>query len=281
LGQAIGTVPHAVGQLKKALAERTSVDAPDITIKDPPGRDLATRELRELQDRYDALISDLIASIKTRSLDWQIKMYIMETLCAHFFSTGDFDALSDVLLNHVDPVIRAETALYIIGVATGDAPVIDIIHVPGAERDALEQKIKNKVYLKNLAQILLDVAISVGTIKTMNYDHGLIDGSKYDEWPLAAVALQGLVVAAEHTDISSMIPALVSLLPGDQGIRYYACWVLRTIGRRKATAQRVIDELDASGEIKKLIASNDNEITQLRDECQAQLIQKARKKKKK
>jgi hypothetical protein len=272
VGTSSGFMPNATGQLMRAFVDGTSAQAPGITIK-PNGLESASKELHDLGELFDGVINDLISAIKTRSLDWQVKMYIIETLCAHFFNTGDLDALSTLLLDHEDPVVKVETALHVIGMATGDAPVIDIIHVPGPERAALKKQLSNKAYMRKLAEVLLDVATSDETRKTMAYDHGY-GTSRYCEKSLQIAALYGLVVSAEHVDLSSFIPAIIPLLKGNNLSRD-ACWVLKTIARRKSTsAQHVLDEVNAMCETRNLDLSKDPEIKKLVDECQALLKNK-------
>jgi len=273
LNHAGSTLPRAQGQLVKAFLDGTSPERQGIAEKVIASiADAASKELQDLDTRYDALIKDLISQLQQGPTDWETKMYIIDTLCAHFLSEGNLDAITKLLINHKDPVIRTETILFIIGMATDDAPVVDIIHVPAAERTALELLKSNKAYLRELSQILLDVAIK-GEGTTLDFSK--YSKTKHVEKPLQIAALYGLVVAAGHIDLSFAIPAIVTLLPGDARLNYQACWALKSIAERsKKRAQLVLDEIAKLSDDKKQELSKDQNFTDLLAECKKRLRKK-------
>jgi hypothetical protein len=260
-------LPNTLGQLKQAFAEGTS--APTTHIAGAGLSDqvhAARQELDELRGRYDEIMHDLIEVIRHRSPDWQIKMYAVESLCHHFLSQGDWSSLSDLLLKHPDPVVRVSTARLVIGIATGDAPVTDLVHTARKLRMFLETEIATQARMDELVEVLLEVAL-VGSGMTFEYDHGY-GSSRYSPSSTRSVALYGLVVAADHqAELAYAIPALVGMLSQDKQLNYQVCWVLRTAAKKIQCARAILGEIDKSNRSRKLELLRDAEVKRLVDEC--------------
>ncbi len=270
VGISRSTIPSATGQLVKAFAEGTTPQAPGMQVNGyQDGINAAWREIAELHNRFDALILDLKADILSRDLSPDVKKYIIDALCTHFLSRQEQATVTKVLLNHKDPAVRTETTLYILGFATEDAPVVDIIHVPREARAALKTLLTRTTYIRGLAKILLDVAL---TGSRTNDEPESVSNVGSHERSLRAKALYGLVVAAQHVDLTAFIPSLITLLGKDKWVNYDTCWVLKTIlKQRKNCAQRILDELDQlDATIKKRI-SRDPEVEKLVAECKKKL----------
>jgi hypothetical protein len=152
--------------------------------------------------------------------------------------------------------------------------VIDLIHVPREEMAALRALLPNKAYLRALATVLMDVALSGDVRTTMSYDHGY-GSSKYYEKPVQIPAFDGLVVAASHVDLSGSIPAVVARLQGDVRFKYRACWLLKTLANQKrANALLILDELKALGEANLNELLKDKDVKKLVETCQARISKK-------
>jgi hypothetical protein len=83
------------------------------------------QELENFNGRYPFLIKSLISAIKNnwQQINWQIKKYHIEFLTDHFLYNNDWQSLHSLLLEHQDSVIRVETALDLLYIATEEYPV--------------------------------------------------------------------------------------------------------------------------------------------------------------
>ena len=111
------------------------------------------------------------------SHNWQIKTYLVDTLIQVFLTQDDWEALRSELLHHPDPVIRLSTAMLLIGVATGDAPVADLIDVTRKMMSASEKGITLQGRLDELAAVLVEIVFAEDSY-TFEYDNGF-QSSKY------------------------------------------------------------------------------------------------------
>lgn len=271
-----GALPHAFGQLTKAFVEGGNL--PSTQIAQDLGARLETvrEELNELGGRYAGLVRELGEIIQRSPVDWHIQMYAIESLFNDFALRNDWDSLSGVLLHHADPAVRVATAKLVIGIGTGDAPVLDILHATGQLRGFLEVEVAKKDRMDELVAVLLELALTdSGT--TLEYDHGY-GNSRYNQASIRKIALYYLVVAAGHrARMLHAIPALVGLLSPDKWLNSQVCWVLRTLAEKsKKGAQGVLDELDklrASKRATKKIFGDDN-VEQLIQLCQKRLAKK-------
>ncbi len=273
-------LPNTFGQLKTAFAEGTSAPTTQIAGAGLSDKMQAARkELGELRGRYDELVRDLVEVIQHRSPDWQIKMYAVESLCHHFLSQSDWDSMSSLLLKHPDPVVRVSTAKLVIGIATDDAPVIDLVHTTRGLRTFLEAEIAKKARMNELVEVLLEIALS-GSGTTFEYDHGYGSSSYYPK-SARSVALYGLVVAADHkAEMAHAVPALVGMLSKDKRLNYEVCWVLRTLAhplrvswgeKKKKIAQTILDEIEKIDPSRELKLLADEEVKKLVEECAKRL----------
>jgi hypothetical protein len=154
------TLPPTFGALKKFFADGTTTQPTEVANSAlAPRTDLIRSELEEFRNRYPTLIREMIDVITTRSLEWQVKIHNAESLLAHFIREGDFDQIRNILLQHNDPVIRVEMAHKLLGVATLDAPVIDLVHVPVGNRNASKKILADKTNISQLAHILFEAAL--------------------------------------------------------------------------------------------------------------------------
>lgn len=265
-------LPNTLGQLKTAFAEGTRAPTTRIAGAERNSNVQAAEQAwAELRGRYDELMRDLVEAIQRPSLDWQIKMYAVESLCQHFLSHKDWEALSRVLLHHPDPVVRLAAARLVIGIATDDAPVIDLAHVSRPLRTFLAAEIAKKARMNELVEVLLEIALS-NSGSTFEYDHGY-GSSRY--YPASArwVALYGLVVAADHkARLDHAIPALVGLFSKDKQLNYQVGWVLRTLAEKRKTSARAIlaevNKLEAASQLELL---TDEEVKRLVQECRRRM----------
>lgn len=265
-------LPSTMGQMTRAFAE--GAGAPSTSIgasQQSPVVNAAVAELRELRGRYDSLMGEIAGVIFRPGLDWQIKMYAVESLCFHFLAAGDWEALSRLLLANPDPVIRVESATLIIGMGTDDAPAIDLVHAPAGMRTRVAKEIAKAVHMAELVAVLLDLARSTTDAVTMKYDHGY-GSSKY--WPrgVRSSALYGLVLAAGHgSTVVAAVPALVGLLSADKNINAEVCWVLREVASKKPGAQAVRDALDRLESPLKARILADAEVVRVLETCREKL----------
>ena len=265
-------LPGTMGQMKRAFAE--GAGAPSTSIgasQQSPVVSAALPELRELRGRYRSLMDDLAGVILRPGLDWQIEMYVVESLCFHFLAAGDWDSLSRLLLANPDPVVRVESAALIISMGTDDAPAIDLVHAPGGMRTRMAKEIAKTAHMEELVAVLLDLArLATGAV-TMKYDHGY-GASKY--WPrsIRSSALYGLVVAAGHgSTVVAAVPTLVGMLSANKNVNAEVCWVLREVARKKAGAQAVKDALDRLESPLKARILADAEVQRVLEACRGRL----------
>jgi hypothetical protein len=265
-------LPSSFGQLKKAFAEGTGPPTSRAAGSGQSEKDQAVQnELDELRSRYDELVTGLIDILLHRSLDGQIKAYAIESLYYHFLSQDDWGSLSAVLLKHADPVVRVSTARLVIEIATGDAPVIDLVHTTRNLRKSLEAEIAQKSHMDELVGVLLEAALSgVGTV--LEYDQGF-GSSKYYPTDIRYVALYGLVVAAGvKADLTYAIPALLGMLAPKQWLNKDICWVLRAYAENQTQgAQAVMSEIEKIDSLRKAALLKDAEVLRLIDVCNQQI----------
>ncbi len=282
MGKAPGSaLPPTFGALKKAFAEGTTTQPTGVVNTALAQKvERVTVELEEFRNRYPALIREMVDVITTRSLEWQVKMYVAESLLAHFIREGDFDQIRKVLLQHKDPVIRVEMAHKLLGVATLDAPVIDLVHVPVGDRKASKNILADKAHITEMAHILFEAALH-DDVKTMEYDHGY-GTSKYWEQPLRAKALYGLNLAADLVDVGFILPAIFTLISTDRWMSNRVFWLLKTMAKHEmVNAQQIQAELDKLDESLKTIFAKEFEFTSLKQECRKKIRKKKAASKKK
>lgn len=235
-------LPKTMGQMKTAFAEGSGAPSTSIAAAglDETQR-IARAEMDRLTARMDTIMADLVQTLQRPGLDGQIKTYAAESLCNYHLARCDWDALSAALLHHPDPVVRALAARLVIGVATGDAPVIDLVHTDASIRGFLEKVITDKARLDELVSVLLDVSVNAGGTLPQ-YDHGYGKSNWY-EGSLQSYAMYGLVVAAgQGADLSAAIPRLLALLP-DERLSRDVCWILRQAASRRKATRQITDEL--------------------------------------
>jgi hypothetical protein len=269
-------LPPTFGALKKAFAEGTTTPPTKVT-NDAFARklDVIRIELEEFRKRYPVLIREMIDVITKRSLEWQVKMYIAESLLAHFIREGDFDQIKKLILQHKDPVIRVEMAHKLLGVATLDAPVIDLVHIPVGDRNASKNILVDKTRITQIANILFEAAYH-DDVKTFEYDHGY-GKSKYQEQPLRAKALYGLNLAADLVDVGFILPVIFTLISPDKWTSNRVFWLLKTMAkRRKVNAQLILAELNKLDEATKQLFAKDFDYTSLLAECKKKVQKRAR-----
>jgi hypothetical protein len=239
------SLPNPMGAMKKAFAEgtRAPTPLPERVTLDERTRS-ARRELAELNGRYSALMDELRQALQQRPLEWQIKTYATEALFHHFLVQDDWEALNSVLLEHADPVVRISVASWVIGIATGDSPVIDLVHTSRNLREMLAARISKEGRWAKLIQVLMDAALN-DRGKTLEYDHGY-GSSSYSTRSLRSLALYSLVVAADHQPklMEQNIPALMGLLGEYKSLNYQICWILRTLAEKKHAAPLILAELE-------------------------------------
>lgn len=274
VGNTPGTLPPTLGRLRKVFAEGTSTPQTEVANTEIAKKiDVIRKELEELRNRYPDLVREMIDVITTRSLEWQVKMYVAETLLAHFIREGDFDQIKKVLLPHKDPVIRVEIAEKLLCVTTLDAPVIDLVHMPSNERAASKNILSDKARMTEIAHLLFEAAI-YGDAKTLEYDHGY-SKSKYLERPLRIKALYGLNLAADLIDVAFILPVILTLVSGDTWVSNNVFWLLRTVAKRKkVNAQLILTELGKLDETIKQQFAKSTEYTSLLAECRKKVKKK-------
>ncbi len=236
-----GTVPHALGTLKKAFLDGstpspTQVQGADTKIES------ATKELLELNHRYADSINDLISCLKKEIPNLNLKIYIIDSLCHHFMNEGNLDIIDNLLLKHENVFIRVRTANYLAGISTTDAPVSDLIHIPRKFLEASKAFISDKKYITELKEIFLSTALSSEEI-IYEYDDGY--NSRRYKKPLQYDALYGLRVIVKYIDLSKDIPKIVGLFSTkDRALNDYASWLLRELLTSKANAVAIREEIE-------------------------------------
>ncbi len=275
VGKAPGSaLPPTFGALKKAFAEGTTTQPTGVANTALAQKvERVIVELEEFRKRYPTLIREMIDVITTRPLGWQVKMHIAESLLAHFIREGDFDQIRNTLLQHKDPVIRVEMAHKLLGVATLDAPVIDLVHVPVGDRNASKKILADKTNITQMAHILFEAALH-DDVKTWEYDHGY-GKSKYWEQPLRAKALYGLNLAADLVDVGFILPTIFTLISADKWMSNRIFWLLKTMAKhRKVHAQLILAELKKLDEPTKKLFAKEFEYTSLLTECKKKVQKK-------
>jgi hypothetical protein len=265
-----GTVPQPPGKLRKAFLEGT-YPQPNEPIEE--GREtiveLAGLELNELKTRYETIIGDFIEIVESRSPEWQIKKYIVDSLVLHFINNGDWNGISK-LLKHGDPVIRLETLKNIVRYSTEDAAVIDIIHVPYDIRKKYAKILKKKGQMDEIVQVTVELALSDHGY-TQEYDD-LCGYPEYYRKPVQDVALYCIVVLAKFADLSKYIPQLVDLLSENKHLNYMVSWALGSIAEQNKENAKLILKLikNKKSQIGDII-SQDEEIQRLLKLCRKEL----------
>jgi len=267
-----GVLPHAFNQLTKAFAGGTAPGETRIAgegLSKNPER--AKKELEEVSNRYDRTIEDLIDVLKYDSPGWHIKIYIIESLCNHFLTGGDWKSVRNLLIRHRDPVIRVSTAKLITGVATNDSPVMDLLHMTEELRSSVKKLISRKKHMDELVRVLMDLALA-GEGTTLEYDHNF-GSSRYCEWGIPSVALYCLVVATESkADFTPLIPELVGMLSRNKSLRHYVSWVIRRLAeKKKKSSQAVLDEIEKIPPSRRARILKDKEVKRLIEECNKKL----------
>ncbi len=259
-----GTLPHAVGTLKKAFLDGSTPNQTQIADKRSEKKiEYASKELLELNNRYNDAIYDLISCLKKEIPNLALKNYIIESLCSHFLNEGKPDMIDSLLLKHEDVVIQVKTANYLVGISTTDAPVSDLIHVPRKFLESSKTFITDKKYLSELKEIFLLAALTAKEI-VLEYENEYHHYKK----PLQYDALYGLVVITEYIDLSKEIPKIVNLfLPKDIGLNHNAAWLLKKICTSKANAVAIMEEIEKREDFKKSKILEDKEVQSLIMEC--------------
>jgi len=268
---AANPLPSPMGQMKRAFAEGAGAPSTSIGASKLGQTASAARvELKELRGRYDNLMDDLRGVIRRPELDWQVKMYAVESLCFHLLAAGDWGSLSRLLLANPDPVVRVESATLIIGMGTDDAPAIDLVHAPRGMRARMANEITQTAHIAELVAVLLELARLTDGV-TMEYDHGY-GSSKYYSRSIRSSAVYGLVVAAgQGSAVNAAVPALVGLLSADKRTNAEVGWVLRAVAKGEPGAQTVKDALDRLESPLKARILADAEVQRVTEACQKQL----------
>lgn len=260
-------LPRASGQLRKAYAEGIIPPETRISKKDFDGKmDAVRTELEEIRQRYASVVNNLAEVVKRQRRDTNIHGYIIEALCFHYVSLGDWAAMRELLLQHPDPLVRVSTANLMIGIATSDAPVIDLIHTSGAVRTSIEAEINQKGRMEELANILLEAATTTRADTTIN-TQGYIPASSYEE-DYRSAALYGLVVLANRrVRLDHAVPALVELLIEEPILRRNVCWVLRVHAKNKGKPSLILKAISQAGIYDMPSVMADKEVIRLVEVC--------------
>jgi hypothetical protein len=286
-----GTIPSTLGQLKVAFLDGSDLVRPqpveeglDEKIK------ICNKELESLQANCKQLLVELTSVLNTEPLGWQIKQYIIESINMDCFYRNDLESISKILLHNADPVVRVESAEFIIGTASDDLPVLDIVHIPNPIRLPAKQCLKNTEFMNEIIDVLVDGTKNKDTI-TLQFDNGY-GKSKYTEVKLQYHAFYSLVVLASLYDISPIIPILLSNLDTSDALDtsnapnvpnstliMYICWVLRSFSEtKKANAELVLRELEKWGELERSEIKYDKAMILLLKTCRDKLKPKKSKK---
>lgn len=265
-----GSLPKPLGQLKKEFLSGVPFESGAEDEELQKQAQAARVELEELRERYPKLMEDLAEAVATgKASNWHIKKYYVEVLCNYYLVEGKFSEISELLLQHKDPVIKLESARYILGIGTGDAPVVELIHKTGSLTDAAEKFVSKN--MDALVNVLYDVAVSKeAAIPEYDWLMGWFKTTTIIK------ALYGLRVANSHgADIAFAIPGIARLLVADPPRTGPICDTLENfIERRKQGNKKIVlDAINALAKEKPEILS--------REPVQKVLGRSARKDKKK
>ncbi|MEM2984024.1 MAG: hypothetical protein QXL24_02285 [Candidatus Jordarchaeaceae archaeon] len=263
-----GTFPQPIGKLRDAFLE-SGYPYPNVVGEKERGEKLGTvvRELEEIRGRYNIVIEDFISTVKNRSPEWHLKKYMVESLVMHFANEEDWSSISELLLKHGDPVIRVEALEFLVSYSTGDAAVVDLIHVPYDIREKLEKMVKRrKKHLDELVQVASELALSDHGY-TYKYDSGFGE-SKYYKSPIQEKGLYNIAVLSKYRDLSHLVPQLINLLSENQHLNYHVCWALRDISEGSEENSKLILELINKVDSKIL---KDKEVQRLIEICKEQI----------
>lgn len=277
VNRTLGTFPQPLGKLRDAFLEGRYPYPNEVSEKER-GEKLETvvRELDEIKGRYSTLMEEFIGIVKTRSPEWYLKKYMVESLVIHFVNEEEWGNISELLLKHRDPVVRVEALKFLVGYSTGDAPVIDIIHIPYDIREKLAKILKRKRQLNEIAQVASELALSDHGY-TYRYDMGFGE-SRYYKWPIQYDGLYSIIVLAKYVDFSELIPQLISLLSEEnEYLNYKVCWTLRSISERNKAGAKLILKLIKSKKVDSKVLQS-KEVQELIEACRKQ--EKTSKKKK-
>src|SRR3989338_5947087 len=205
-----GTLPAPTGALKEAFAEGRQVSEPEISDKANLAN-AAKNELEVLTKRYENIIKNLIEIIKKNGINGKIKQYILEALCNHFMDKGKFKDLG-FLLDHNDPFIRVKTAHYLVGVATLDAPVTKLIHIPPELRE------KFKVDFNKLIKVFFEVLSPAAS--------AIDDPTRIDIRYTAIYGLKVLAGRIKPETLKENISNILDILK-EEKLEYDVYWLLR------------------------------------------------------
>ena len=176
----------------------------------PAAQDL----LDALERRYPDLIRDYVARLAPHPpQNWQVAKHLIETLTDEYLLKRDWEGLEILLLRHAHPVVRVETAVDLLYMATEKYPVWNI-------RDftkELAQAAQDWLWQDNHAQFLVDVFVAAIDAPpdetTLAYDWFF----GYRPTRLAVQAMRGLSNAAyRQIDIMRAVPSLVRMFSQDK-----------------------------------------------------------------
>ena len=202
-------VPKPLGQLKKEFLSGVPFEETVTDEALSKQAKAAAAELEELRERYPKIMEDLANAIRGKLPNWHLIKYCVESLCNHFLVEGKFKEIHELLLQHLDPVVRLESAGYILGIGTGDASVIELIHKTGSVQGGAKKFVSENMDV--LTHVFYDAAIS-DAVQTRDYDWLM----GWFKTTTRIKALYNLGVAASYkADIAFTMPGLArTLTPG-------------------------------------------------------------------
>ncbi len=262
-------LPGTLGQLRKAFIEGESLPSTRPQPYTLQEMQTARLELGDLQTRLPQVLEDLRRALLRPGLNWQIQRYAVETLCGDCFDRQDWPGLRRELLGHADPLVRLTAALLVIGIGSGDAPVVDLVHVPLRVRRYLKAELRRRGRWAELARVLLELALTCDAM-TLQYEHRY-DGATYVPVSVRAAALYGLLISEDHgSRLAAAIPRLAGLLLQDRALNLAVCRLLERLAKKRGQAQLILAALQAHPRQSELAA--DASIQNLLHLCQAQQI---------
>jgi hypothetical protein len=202
--------------------------------------------IRTLEARYPDLIRDYVAHIAPQPpQNWQVVKHLIETLTDEYLLQLDWEGLEILLLRHANPVVRVETAVDLVYIATEQHPVWNCRHFTKALAGAAQ----DWLFHRQREQFLVDVFVNV--LQTPRAETQVYDWFfGYRQSHTHSRAISGLANAAyRQIDIRRAIPALVRLFSGDEWLNKRICEALSHAIEQQGTPAKTLirEELNAAG----------------------------------
>lgn len=270
-GDAIAITNHSYHKLRRCTPSHVKELFVDSGISGEY-EELLREEWEELKEKYDQTTKDYTNAIKTKSktLNWQIRKYMIEVLTELYLHDNDWNGFYDVLLENDESVVRVEAANDIFMLATEPyTPRRNFTgHFHEMAKDFLLMQKNERV--QKLVQIFTE---SLFDEKKTHKPH-----PEYRKISVRRRAFNGLSrIRYRGFDISHAIPSIAKwFLEGLKWLRGEAKYFFHhALDENSSYAALILEEIDKLG-----LKVKPNEFKYIHRKCKTILNKQASKKKK-